>query len=141
MYYNLVYFVDNQLDKIVFDQNQRSGDESLLPKEMELKTLALALKEIDTESIALLKSLKADYDDCLAIVLGENNAWKLWKYAKIRYKEASIQAIKAKPGQTEIIIHAASTNHLKQGNISNLPNGYNSVATKFQDNLIRYSLR
>lgn len=125
----------------MFDQNQRSGDESLLPQEIEVKTIALGLQENDAEAIALLESLKANYEDCLEIVSSEKDAWALWKYAKITYHEADIHAIEAKPGQTELIIESANTNHLKQGGASGLPGGYSSIADKFKDNLIIYAFR
>lgn len=123
----------------MFDQNQRSGDESLLPQEIEVKTIALALQENDAEAIDLLESLKASYEDCLEIVCLENDAWNLWKYAKLTYHKANIQAIYAKPGQTELIIQSANTSHLKQGSNKGLPGGYSSIATKFKDDLIIYS--
>lgn len=125
----------------MFDQNQRSGDESLLPQEIEVKTIALALRENDQEAQNLLNKLKANYDDCLAITNNENDAWQLWKYAKITYSQANITAIQAKPGQTEISIESANTNHLKQGYYNKLPGGYSSTSEKFQDNLMIYAFR
>lgn len=125
----------------MFEQNQRSGDESLLPQEIEVKTIALALQENDAEAIALLESLKASYEDCLEIVLLEDDAWKLWKYAKITYHKSDINAIEAKPGQTELVIQSANTSHLKQGSNTGLPGGYSSIATKFKDNLVIYAFR
>jgi len=125
----------------MFDQNQRSGDESLLPQEIEVKTIALALQENDAEAIALLESLKANYEDCLEIVLLEEDAWTLWKYAKITYHKADINAIGSKPGQTELMIHSANTSHLKQGSNTGLPNGYRSIAAKFKEQLIIYAFR
>ena len=125
----------------MFEQNQRSGDESLLPQEIKVKTIALALQENDTEASALLESLKANYEDCLAIVTLEKDAWKLWKYAKITYHKSDINAIEAKPGQTEIMIQSANTSHLKQGSNTGLPGGYSSIAAKFKDNLLIYAFR
>lgn len=125
----------------MFEQNQRSGDESLLPQEIEVKTIALALQENDAEAIALLDSLKVNYEDCLEIVQSEADAWALWKYAKITYHKADIKAIEAKPGQTELIIQSANTSHLKQGSNTGLPEGYGSVASKFKEDLVIYAFR
>jgi len=123
----------------MFDQNQRSGDESLLPQEIEVKTIALALQENDMETVALFESLKVNYEDCLEIVLSEEDAWALWKYAKLTYHKIDINAIQAKPGQTELIIQSTNTRQLKQGIDINLPRGYHSVASKFKDNLVIYT--
>ncbi len=125
----------------MFDQNQRSGDESLLPQEKEVKIIALALTENDEEAKKLLYDLRANYDDCLKIVVEEADAWKLWKYAKILYHKAGIESIQAKPEQSEIIIQSANTSHLKQGSTDKLPEGYSSMADKFQDDLTIYSFR
>lgn len=125
----------------MFDQNQRSGDESLLPQENEVKIMALALKENDAEAQLLLQQLKANFEDCLAITPDENDAWKLWKYAKITYSKAGIEAIQAKPGQSEVIIESENSKHLKQGHNDHLPGGYSSVAEKFAADITIYSFR
>ena len=123
----------------MFDENQRSGDDTLSIQDRELKTIALSLLYNCKEAEDLFNSMKANYADCMSIMKEEEDSWKLWKYTKILYSKTKIEDIRNKTGQNEVIIQSISSKQLKSRKGDEKFKEYYSISEKICDDLTLYS--
>lgn len=104
------------------------------------KQLLSEFLKADTDKLALTAALKPKPEDYMAVFATEEMGKKAQAYYEELWQMLGKSPIMPKPNQTELLLHAATTDELKAGtgNASEFPGGYKDVAAQFKPGLTLY---